>query len=471
MVEGARKLLGAGALYTTATVAPILTVLAVTPVVTQMLGNEAYGQVAVAVSLYQVISVLLSFGLPAVITRDALLEESGFRGAAGLTVAGALLSILGGVAGIATAPVWTPIIFPGVSTPVVVFGLASGAGLAIVTLAQGILRAAEQVLTFVVIAGVAALMPPAAGLGLMALMGRDPSHYVAGLATGYAVAAVVALGAAFRVARPLLRTEVVFDALRVGLPTVPHGLAVPALLTIVIALVVRSEGLATAGMLQISVMLGSAVVTVLNAMNNAWAPMIFKSVPEHRARTLADSSVMMAALALLLVAGFVAIAPALVPFIGRTATGVSSPVSAANLVASSGAFAILYLANIHLTFIARRTWPLAIVTPVAATLAILTGSALALTSVDALVAWAAVWPTFYAIQALTSYLLARASPYAPARLWPAAPLTLVTLVTSFAGAAAVEPWWLSSIIGASALVLGCAWLLLWRRRRGRRQSS
>lgn len=463
MHDAARKLLGSGALYTIATIAPILTVLAVTPVVTHALGPELYGQVAVAVSIYQVGSVLLAFGLPAMVTRDALLGENGFRGAAGYVVSGSALSLLAWLIAIALAWWWAPFAFPGIPLAVLVLALAAGAGLAMVTLSQALLRAAERVIAFVAMAAFAALIPPIVGLLGIWLWRSDPIAYVSGLAIGYLLSGVIAVGVAIRLARPLFVARDMWDALRIGLPTVPHGLAVPGLLTIVMALVVRSEGLAAAGSLQIAVMLGTAVVTILNAINNAWSPMIFKASSDDRPRVLAGSTFLVAAVTLVLVTGFVLMAPILVPLIGGSAVAGSPANQAAGVVASSGAFAVLYLANIHLTFISRRTWPLAILSPLSAALAVGTIALLA-ASYDnfQMLLWAAAWPLFYLLQALSSLLLARTSGYGPVRIGNTLPITALTLAVAVV--AVVAPTRIVVVSCAIAVLVGVTGALLVYRR-------
>lgn len=450
-------------MYTVATVAPILTVLAITPIVTHQLGAEQYGQVAVAVSIYQVGSVLLAYGLPAMITRDALLDEGGFPGACGYVVMGAVLALVGFAVVCGAAWLWAPSVYPGVPVLVVIYAAAAGAGLAIVTLSQALMRAAERVVVFVLIAACAALLPPSLGLAVIAIGHGSAAGYSAGLAAGYLISGAIAVVVAVRFVRPVINRMALVRALRAGIPTVPHGLAVPALLTVVIALVVRSEGLGIAGGLQIAVLLGTSVVTVLNAINNAWAPMIFRASADQRPRVLAESTFVVATLTLILVAGFVAAAPVLVPLIGGPALSGPDAIGAAYIVAGSGCFAVLYLANIHLTFIERRTWPLAILTPLAAILSVGMAWLLASFSDLPLLAWATAWPLFYLLQAVSSYLLAVFGSANPVRVARTVPLTVLSLgVVAGAGPWVGQHWWLPSVIGLVAVVIGGIWVLVVR---------
>lgn len=460
-------MLGAGGLYTLATIAPILTLLAVTPIVTQVLGSKQYGQVAVAISVYQLGSVVLSFGLPTMVTRDALLTEGGFSGASAHVVVGSCLAATGGAIGAALAPVWAPVIFPGVSPSVVGLAVIAGAGLAVVTLAQGLMRAAERVPTFVVMAAFAALAPPILGLAGAVLWEATPQMYAAGLAAGYVIAGVVALVLAVRHAKPRGSVSHARQALAVGLPTVPHSLAVPALLTLTLAIAVRTDGLAVAGQLQVAVMLGTAVITVINAVNNAWTPLVFSTPEAERAAFLRNSTFIVSVVAAALICGYVIVAPFVVPFVGGTVVTSTLPVQASALISLAGVFHVAYLANIHLTFIGKRTRPLAILTPVSLGLSLVVMISMNdFTPMESLMAFAVVWPAFYAFQATFSYLLARFGPLPPVDLRRSLPVLAVGgLVALQAVILAPQPLW--SIVSAIvACMLTAAWAYVLKRRSG-----
>lgn len=455
--------LGRGGLYTLATVAPILALLAVTPLVTTLLGRDSYGQVAVAISIYQLSSVLVVVGLPSMVTRDALLDEGGFPSATGHVVMGtALATFLAAVAAV-TAPVWVPIAFPGVETLVVVSALIAGAGLGIVTLSQAVSRAAERVWMFVGTATFAALLPPAFGLGLIAFVSRSPVLYAAGLAGGYMVVATVSLVVAVRHAAPALDLMKTWRAVLVGLPTVPHSLAVPALLSITMSIVIHTQGVALAGQLQVAVMLGTAGVTTLNAVNNAWAPMIFNASAEQRPRTLESSTFFVAVLAVVLISGFAIIAPFVVPLIGRGVVTDALPTQAAMVIAVAGAFHVLYLANIHLTFVSKKTAPLAILTPLSAAVAIGVGFFMSSVLDAPILGFAMAWPVFYFGQAVFSYLMAHFGPFPPVRVRWSLPVLAMGAAVAVQGGW-LEPQPLVSAVAAVLAVVGLGAVFLARRR-------
>jgi O-antigen/teichoic acid export membrane protein len=465
MSMNARRVLGAGGLYTIATVAPVLVLLAVTPIVTSMLGSAQYGQVAVAISVYQLGSVVLAFGLPTMVTRDALLTDRGFPGASAHVVVGSMLALVIGVIGALLAPVWSPVFFPGVPPEVVSLAVIAGMGLAVVTLAQALMRAAERVVTFVSIAALAALVPPVLGLLGVLLVQSSPLTYVTGLALGYMIAGSIAFTIAWRHARPVGTFAHARQALAIGLPTVPHGLAAPALLTLALAITVRTVGIETAGQLQVAVMLGSAVVTVLNAVNNMWTPMVFQSPESDRPKFLRSSTFVVSLVAAALISGYVIVAPYVVPFVGGPVITSSIPARASCLIAMAGVFHVMYLANIHLTFISKRTLPLAVLTPASLLLAL--GMAFALvswTAIDGLLAMALIWPAFYACQALFSYVLAVLGPLPPVDIRRSLPILVLGALVAVQGAALQRQPVSSVAAVAAATVLLWLWVRVIRRR-------
>ncbi len=238
------------------------------------------------------------------------------------------------------------------------------------------------------------------------------------------------------------------------------------------AAVIRLGGVAEAGQMQVAVMLGSAVVTVLNAVNNAWAPMVMQAPADERADMLARSSVMVAAVALVLVSGYVVLAPFVVPLVGGPAVADDLPVRASAIVAMAGAFHVAYLANIHLTFISGRTWPLALSTPLAAALAVSTGvlCGIAFPSEYSLIGYTLVWPVFYLFQAVASFGLARVGGLEPARLGRASAVLGVTCVVALQAVVLIpQPFWSFVVVGVAALVGAVLWLIL--RRAGNRVAS
>lgn len=461
-MSSAKKLVGAGSLYTLATLAPVLTLLFVTPFITRAMGPKEYGSVAVAITLYQLTAALAPLGLTAAVTRHAILLDGRSPAAAGLVAKATLVVVLLALVAAMTSSFWGAALFPGVSSVVLIGGLTAGAGLAVVNLCQAILRADERVVAYLLTSVAAASLPPALGFAAITTpaFSSKSERFVAGLACGYILVALWSVLVMWRRTPPVFPPRAFTDALKVGLPTIPHSIAVPTMTTVAVAIAASLGGMPLAGTLQTVAMLGTSVITVLNALNNAWAPMVMKESDETRPAFLQKTTLIVSTIALLLTCGFVVIAPYLVPLVGGPLITSSLPVFASVIVASSGGFHAAYLANIHMTFVSGRTWPLAISTPLAAVVAIASAYVVAinLPSAVTVLALAIVWPLFYALQAVFSFALASWGPL------PANPLGLATLPTLLCGVIAMlgivlpaQPW---STLALSLMFIGsCVWAI------------
>lgn len=256
-VDASREVLGRGSLYTLGSVAPILANVVVTPFVTRLLGDAEYGVVAVGLILVQVGAMVVGFGLASSITRHGILESSGTDGARALVLQGSALSLAVVVLAVLAGPWWS---LPVLSVPwragLVFAGLAA-AGFVVVLNAQAFLRVQDRPVPFVVMSGVATLGGPLAGLALVAWRASDADDYLFGLLLGYLAAAVIGLALALRGGRPHTARGDFGRALRIGLPAVPHLVAL-LLVQNALVLIVSRYFVADGGRMQIALLLGSA---------------------------------------------------------------------------------------------------------------------------------------------------------------------------------------------------------------------
>ena len=111
-------------------------------------------------------------------------------------------------------------------------------------------------------------------------------------------------------------------------------------------------------------LIGSAPGVVTASLNNAWAPIVYRTDPAHRGEVLERTSRDIAALAAL-AAGVRGASSR------RRCCGSSRPRSydptqltpAVGIVAIGTVLSVLYLANVHLVFASGRSTGLALVTP------------------------------------------------------------------------------------------------------------
>lgn len=365
-----KSFLSQSLLYATATIAPIFANFAITPVITRLLGAESYGVVGIGISVFQFGIVIFTLGLAASITRQAIIEESGRPGAVATVVQGLASSAVLFLLCAALLPQWGHLILPGSRDEVLLYPLASCFGLALLQNCQSFLRAEQRAGTFVALGISASLAGPLCGIGIVLALGQAPEFYLAGMASGHMAVGITAILITLKIQKPMFAKGQFFSNLRVGLPTVPHQIAVSFMTLTVVSASSHLVGLDAAGGLQLALLIGSAPMLLLGALNNAWAPYIYRTPAEERGEILADSYKNVMLLTAAMVCGFAVLAPLVVPFIaGPMAESV--PVLQASLIAALGApFMTSYLANIHMVFISGRTGALAVTTPISAAVAL-----------------------------------------------------------------------------------------------------
>ena len=370
-----KGVLGRGSIYTIGTVAPILASVAVVPVVTRLLGKDAYGVVAIAITVMWVAMMAASLGIPSVITRQGILAGSGVAGARALLVRGSLMTAGIISAAIVSAPLWGQLVHASVLEAVlrrsVVLALAASAFFVVVENSQALLRVLDRPVAFVALSLTATLGGPLLGLALLASSGpvRSPERYLTGLAAGYAAAAVVGLVLCLRGGRPRRDRGDTRAALRMGLPVIPHLVALYLANGALVFLAARLYDVPTSGRLQLALLVGSSPAVITSALNNSWAPIVYRAPEHERGAVLAHSARDIATLAALISGGVALLSPWLMRFVAGPGFGPLELVPAVAITAFGCVLSVAYLANVHLIFAAGRSLLLSVVTP----LSLLTG--------------------------------------------------------------------------------------------------
>jgi O-antigen/teichoic acid export membrane protein len=364
-----KGVLGRGSIYTIGTAAPILANAAVVPIVTRMLGKETYGVVAIAIVVIQVAMMAGSFGMPSVITRQGILGGSGVAGARALLVRGSLMTAALMAAIILTAPLWVRLIQdpdPVVQAQLrgaVPLALAASAFFVVVENSQALLRVLDRPGSFVTLSLTATLGGPLLGLALLA-QHATPGRYLIGLTSGYAAAAAVGLVLCLRGGDRRRDRGDTRAALRMGLPVIPHLVALFLANGALVILATHLYGVPTAGRLQLALLVGSSPAVITSALNNSWAPIVFRAPEHERGEVLAHTARDIATLAALIAGGVALLSPWLMRFVAGPSFRPLQLVPAVAIVAFGCVLSVAYLANGHLIFATGRSLWLSVVTPV-----------------------------------------------------------------------------------------------------------
>ena len=232
---------------------------------------------------------------------------------------------------------------------------------AVVASCQALLRAKDAAGRFVVVTILATLGAQGAGLVGLLVADGEPSVYLGGMLIGVCLAALAGVLLAEAIVLPA-GIVVLRRALAIGLPTVPHSLAALALVAADRVVVENELGLAEAGRYQLAYLLGASAVSVLIAVNNSWAPLIY-GAGEDRWELLAETAHALHRLTPLLVAPLALGAPLLLSVVADDSYDPRSlsPVLAVTALTTCGYVA--YLSNVHVLFVHRAVGFLAVATP------------------------------------------------------------------------------------------------------------
>jgi O-antigen/teichoic acid export membrane protein len=359
-----KGVLGRGSIYTIGTVAPILANVVVVPVVTRLLGPAPYGIVATAIVVMWVAMMAGSLGMPSVITRQGILARSGVAGARALLVRGSLMTAGLISVVILTSPLWGQLIREQLRGPVLL-ALAASACFVVVENCQALLRVLDRPGTFVALSLTATLGGPLLGLALLSLSApdRSPDAYLAGLTAGYAAAAAVGLVLCLRGGRARHEPGDTRAALRMGLPVIPHLVALFLANGALVVMAGRLYDDDTAGRLQLALLVGSSTAVITSALNNSWAPIVYRTPADKRGAVLAHTARDIATLTALISAGVALLSPWLMRFVAPSEFRPLDLVPAVAIIAVGCVLSVAYLANVHLVFAAGRSLWLAVVTP------------------------------------------------------------------------------------------------------------
>lgn len=295
-------------LYVAVSALQVILATAVTPILTRRVTPIGYGQLALAVTVLQILGPVFSFGLPFA-AQKLFAGEDGERWARGVLAVSTALALVACVVIVLAAPLWGPAI--GLySTADARLAAIWGGLFAVTWTCLAMLRSKESLGVAIFVGALQSLGAQAAGVALLYLSSRTVSSYLTGAIIGQAAAALVglvvlrpdwlALGAIRRFGRALV----------FGLPMVPQQLSVFVLYAGDRIVIRHDVGSAATGRYSVAYNVGCLGVLLLVFVNQAWLPRIYAIADRAaRSRLLASSRDMMNLLLIPVVCGLAAAAP------------------------------------------------------------------------------------------------------------------------------------------------------------------
>ena len=279
-----------------------------TPIQTRRLGAAEFGQLALAMTVAQLLGVTLSLGFPYG-AQKVFAGEDGGRRSRGILAIAVVLAAAASLAVILAAPAWGPAVGLYRVLDARLVGLWAGC-FAVALTSLAMLRSRDKLKMAIFVAGLQSVGGNAIGLALLYLWAPNVTSFLCGLLIGQGAAALIGL-VALRPAWSALAAIRRYGPIIVfGLPMVPQQLSGFILNTGDRIVVRHVLGSAAVGRYAVAYNVGSLGLILLFFVNQAWMPRIYAVADQvARSRLLASSRDMMNLLLIPVVCGLAAVAP------------------------------------------------------------------------------------------------------------------------------------------------------------------
>ena len=326
-----------------------------TPILTRMLSVQSYGEITFITSFAAILGILFSFGLPIVISRAYVLEQESrpsinkwFKQ---IVVTYFSLSLL--------------LLFFGNSTiNLSIISLAFP--FALMQLILPLARAQDKASEFAAISILGTLSPSLAVIinsSLNSPLARSKA-LILGALFGSFVAVLLILPKSK--SSKLLSKYSVIKSVKIAYPALPHMFAMMALVNIDKVIFGQQIDKSFSGYLQVIMLVGTAPVMILSALNHAWLNQILLQLKNNSVKAFDDLNNTIQRLFALSGLLVIFIAVLNKPIIGllNPKLEITSEIQKTIVLASIATFIyVIYLANTHLLTWQSKFWVLGISTP------------------------------------------------------------------------------------------------------------
>ena len=329
-----------------------------TPFLTRQLTPQEFGQVTYVTAVAAVIGVILSLGLPIVISRSYVLDSK-----SRVTISSwnkALVSIY-----LALAVILFILNLNQFSVVTSILSISLTFG--IIQLLLPFARARNQSSVFVSISIIGTLLP-----GLVIIISgfwqvQDNPTQVLNLGSIISSIIVILLVRDFHLSRSINKKYNLIKSIKTGLPILPHMLAMIALVNVDKIIFGKNLDIESAGYIQILMLVGTAPIMILSALNHAWLNQVLQSLKSNKNKAYKSINEIVSKLFIIcfillfvIIIFLNIILEILNPYILSNRIDTQVVV----LSASASTLYVIYLANTHVLTWAKKFWILAISTPI-----------------------------------------------------------------------------------------------------------
>ena len=329
-----------------------------TPFLTRQLTPEDFGQITYVTAVASIIGVILSFGLPIVISRSYVLDSK-----SRVTISSWNKALVGIYLALAVILFILNLNKFLVLTSIISISLSFG----IIQLLLPFARARNQSTVFISISIIGTLLP-----GLVIIISsfwgvqNNPTN-VLNLGSIISSIIVLLLVRDFHFSGSINNKYNLFNSIKTGLPILPHMLAMIALVNVDKIIFGKYLDIESAGYIQIMMLVGTAPIMILSALNHAWLNQVLQSLKSNKIKayksineTVSKLFIICLILIFVIVIFLNIILETLNPYI--LLNGIDTQVVV--LSASTSTMYVIYLANTHVLTWAKKFWILAISTPI-----------------------------------------------------------------------------------------------------------
>ena len=326
-----------------------------TPILTRMLSVESYGEITFITSFASILGILFSFGLPIVISRSYVLDEESrpsinkwFKQI--VLIYFSLSSLL--------------LIFGGATINLSILSLAFP--FALMQLVLPLARAQDKAKEFAAISILGTLAPSVAVIINSAF--ENPLANSKALIVGAIVGSLIAVLLISPKVKSgkIVSKYSIFNSVKIAYPVLPHMFAMMALINIDKVIFGQQIDKTFSGYLQVIMLVGTAPIMILSALNHAWLNQILLQLKNNAVKAFdnLNSTILrlftLSALLVLFITVFNK------PIIGllNPKLEVTTEVQKTIILSSIATFIyVIYLANTHLLTWQGKFWVLGITTP------------------------------------------------------------------------------------------------------------
>jgi O-antigen/teichoic acid export membrane protein len=326
-----------------------------TPILTRILDVKSYGEITFITSFAAILGILFSLGLPIVISRSYVLEEESrpsiTRWFKQITISYLLLSA---------------VLITFAENNLNLFILAVAFPFAAMQLILPLARAQDKASQFAFISIIGTLLP---SIGVVLNKSFDsPISNPGALGLGAIIGALIsfALVSTRNNSRLKLSKYSLSSSIKIGYSILPHMFAMVALLNIDKVIFGNQLDKTFSGYLQVIMLVGTAPILILSALNHAWLNQILLQLKSNSIKAFADlnQTIIRLFILILILVGIINIFSTQIINVLNPKLLVNSEVQKTIILTSIVSFIyVVYLANTHLLTWQKKFWVLGITTP------------------------------------------------------------------------------------------------------------